>query len=86
MGGGDGECGSGSVGRMGGGDGERGSGPVKPAALTVAKRIGGQSEIRSGVRLEIKIGEHLTFGSDRGVPEGREARGHGGGGGQYPVG
>lgn len=75
------------MGRMGGGDGECGFGSVKSTVLTVAKRIGGQSEIRSGVRLEIKIGEHLTFGSDRGIPEGREARGHGGGGGgQYPVG
>ena len=47
-----------------------------PSGLVVSRRSG----------LEIKIGEHLTFGSDRGVPEGREARGHGGGGGQYPVG
>lgn len=29
-------------------------GSLNPTVLTVAKRIGGQSEIRSGVRLEIK--------------------------------
>ena len=27
-------------------------------------------------RLEIRIWEHLTFGSDCGVPEGSEAQGH----------
>ena len=59
------------MGKMGGGDGHRGCGSVKST-------VGGQVDwwsvrdqvwnSRQRVRLEIKIWEHLTFGSECGVP------------------
>ena len=61
------------MGKMGGGDGDRGFGSVKSTVL-----MGGQVDwwsvgdqvwnSRQRVRLEIKIWEHLTFGSDCRVP------------------